>query len=110
MDLGTLFINELNRISTLNIKKGFGWMIIYFGKNMLGGYKVLDYNILILFLILSPNGYVKALNDGFLRFEFGKTWAETEINGQKDLTRVIPYLSDAYNYIEKRNKLKAKKK
>ena len=49
-----------------------------------------------LFLILSPEGFEKSLPENFEKFEFGKTWAQTEITGEDDLPRIFEFIQDSF--------------
>lgn len=109
MELKDSLIAKLDSLGLIRFSNSFGWICIYTGKNMFGGYKAVDSNILILFLILSPEGFKNSQNEGFLKFEFGQTWAETEINNQEDLPRIAPYLKDAFEYSQIRKEMKLKK-
>ena len=96
--LKDLLIENLENLGLIRFSNSFGWICIYTGKNMFGGYKVIDDNILLLFLILSEEGFENSLAEGFIKFDFGKTWAETEISGEDDLERILFYLRDAFEY------------
>lgn len=110
MELNDLLMQHLESLGPIRFSNSFGWICIYTGKNMLGGYKIVDNNILLLFLILSENGFKEALNYNFEKFDFGKTWVQTEINGEDDLQRIIPYLTDAFDFSKERKKIKELKK
>lgn len=102
-----LYLGTLGSIRTSN---SFGWICIYTGKNLFAGYQVVDNDILILWLILSPSGFEKALQNGFQKFDFGKTWAETEIAGEDDLTRILPFVESSFHFTEERRNAKKIKK
>ncbi|MCL5113621.1 MAG: hypothetical protein M1372_00425 [Patescibacteria group bacterium] len=61
-----------------------------------------------MFLILSPGGFEKSLLENFEKFEFGKTWAQTEITGEDDLPRIFEFIQDSFDYVQKRRELKDK--
>ncbi|KKR31891.1 MAG: hypothetical protein UT63_C0058G0017 [Candidatus Gottesmanbacteria bacterium GW2011_GWC2_39_8] len=42
------------------------------------------------------------MGEGFVKFEFGRTWVETEIGGEDDLPRTALYVYDAYEFARKR--------
>jgi hypothetical protein len=106
MELKDILIEQLESLGPVRFSNSFGWICIYTGKNMFGGYKEIDNNILLLFLILSPDGFKNALDESFEKFEFGKTWAQTEISGEDDLPRVYPFIQDGFDYAYKRRDLK----
>ena len=106
MELKDLLIQELESLGPVRFSNSFGWICIYTGKNMFGGIKAIDNNILLLFLILSPEGFKKSLKENFEKFEFGKTWAQTEISGEDDLPRVFEFIKDGFDYAQKRRALK----
>lgn len=106
MELKDLLIEQIESLGPVRFSNSFGWICIYTGKNLFGGYKVLDDNILLLFLILSPAGFYKALDEGFEKFDFGKTWAQTEINVEDDLLRVFPFIREGFDYTKERQKIK----
>jgi hypothetical protein len=108
MELKDLLIEQLDHLGPVRFSNSFGWICIYTGRNMFGGYKAIDSNILLLFLILSPKGFEKSLEENFEKFEFGKTWAQTEISGEDDLPRVFQFIQDAFYYTQKRRELKKK--
>lgn len=110
MDLKDLLISQVESLGPIRFSNSFGWICIYTGKNLFGGIKVADDNILLLFLILSPAGFESSLNDAFEKFEFGKTWAQTEITGEEDLPRVFGYVKDAFDYSKEREKIKGLKR
>lgn len=83
------------------------------GKNMLGGYyKIVDNGILIMWLIVSPHKFKEALQSGFEKFDFGKTWVQTEVIGEEDIGRIWPFILDAFNFtkIRRSKNLKLLKK
>ncbi len=110
MQLKDYLISNMEDLGPIRFSNSFGWICFYTGKNMFGGYKVIDDNILLLFLVLSPDGFNNSLEENFLKFEFGKTWAETEINGEEDLPRLLPFLKDAFEYSKVRRDKKLKLK
>jgi hypothetical protein len=110
MELKELLIHELENLGPVRFSNSFGWICIYTGKNMFGGYKVIDDNILLLFLILSPEGFKKSLGENFTKFDFGKTWAETEISGEDDLGRISKFIIDAFEFTKVRRDKKLKLK
>ena len=82
--------------------KSFGWMCFHTEKRkFFGGYKVIDNNILDLLLRLSPEDFPKALEQGFVKFDFGKTWVETEVTSEEELNRFFPFIQSAYNFVKK---------
>ena len=106
MELKDLLVGQIESLGPIRFSNSFGWICIYTGKNLFGGYKVLDENILLLFLILSPDGFEKSLDEGFQKFDFGKTWAETEITGEEDIPRISLFITDAFDFSKKRRKIK----
>lgn len=110
MELKDLLVGQIESLGPIRFSNSFGWICIYTGKNLFGGYKILDENILLLFLILSSNGFEQALDEGFQKFDFGKTWAETEITGEDDILRISPFITDAFDYSKERKKIKDLKK
>ena len=109
MELKELLIEQIESLGPIRFSNSFGWICFYTGKNLFGGYKVLDENILLLFLILSPKGFSKALDNEFQKFDFGKTWAETEITQENDILRIFEFLTDAFDYSKERRKIKSLK-
>ena len=109
MQLKDLLIERIESLGPIRFSNSFGWICFYTGKNLFGGYKILDENIILLFLILSPHGFKKALGEGFLKFDFGKTWAETEITQENDILRIFEFLTDAFDYSKERRKIKSLK-
>ncbi len=106
MDLKDLLVSQVESLGSTRFSNSFGWICIYTGKNLFGGIKVVDNNILLLFLILSPNGFEMSLNDGFEKFDFGKTWAQAEITEEEDLPKIFGYVKDAFDYSKEREKVK----
>ncbi|MBI4097944.1 MAG: hypothetical protein HY426_02790 [Candidatus Levybacteria bacterium] len=106
MELKEQLIEQIESLGPVRFSNSFGWICIYSGKNLFGGYKVLDDNIFLLFLILSPKGFQQSLNEGFQKFDFGKTWAETEISLEDDIPRVSPFIQDAFDYSKERKAIK----
>jgi hypothetical protein len=105
MELKDLLIEQLDSLGPLGsvrFSNSFGWICIYTGRNLFGGYKVIDNNILLLFLILSPKGYEESFEENFVKFDFGKTWAQIEIYGEDDLVRVLPFIKDAFEFSKER--------
>ena len=102
MELKDLLIEQLESLGPVRFTNSFGWICIYTGRNLFGGYKVIDNNILLLFLILSPEGFDKSLSENFIKFDFGKTWAQTEIYGEDDLVRTFPFIQDAFDFSKER--------
>lgn len=109
MELKELLIERIEGLGPIRFSNSFGWICFYTGKNLFGGYKVLDENILLLFLILSPTGFEKSLEEGFVKFDFGKTWAETEITQEDDILRVFEFLTDAFDFSKERKRIKSLK-
>lgn len=107
MELKDLLVGRIESLGPIRFSNSFGWICIYTGKNLFGGYKILDENILLLFLILSPAGFKQALDEGFQKFDFGKTWAETEITSEDDLNRINEFLTDAFDFSKERRKIKS---
>ena len=101
-----LLIEQIESLGQIRFSNSFGWICIYTGKNLFGGYKILDDNILLLFLILSPKGFEQALEEGFQKFDFGKTWAETEITSEDDLSRIFSFIQDAFDFSKERKAIK----
>lgn len=93
-----MLVEQIESLGPIRFSNSFGWICIYTGRNLFGGYKVIDDNILLLFLILSPIGFEKSLTENFEKFDFGKTWAQAEITGEDDLPRVFPFIQEAFDY------------
>jgi len=110
MELKDLLIEQIESLGPVRFSNSFGWICIYTGKNLFGGYKVIDNNILLIFLILSPEGFENSLREGFEKFDFGKTWAQAEISGEDDLPRVFPFLQDGFDYAKIRRTKNLKEK
>lgn len=110
MNLEEKLIIYLANLGSIRRSNSFGWICIYTGKNLFAGYKVVDNDILLLWLILSPSGFEKALETDFQKFNFGKTWAETEVVGEDDLIRILPFVKDAFHFIEERRAVKKLKR
>lgn len=108
MELKDYLIEQLDSLGPIRFSNSFGWICFYTGRNLFGGYKVIDNNILLLFLILSPEGFEKSLEENFEKFEFGKTWAQTEITGEDNLPRVFQFIQDGFDYSKERRELKKK--
>lgn len=106
MELEELLIEQLEALGQIRFSNSFGWICTYTGSNLFAGYKIVDNNILLLWLILSPEGYKTSLDEGFVKFGFGKTWAETEIDGADDLPRIIPFIKEAFDYSKVRREIK----
>jgi hypothetical protein len=106
MELKDYLIQQLESLGPIRFSNSFGWICFYTGRNLFGGYKVIDNNILLLFLILSPKGFKKSLEENFEKFEFGKTWVQTEISGKDDLPRVFGFIQDGFEYSKERRNLK----
>lgn len=106
MELKDLLVSEFEALGQIRFSNSFGWICVYTGNNLFAGYKVVDNNILLLWLILSPDGFKESLENGFLKFDFGKTWAETEIDGTDDLPRIIPFIKEAYEFSKVRKRIK----
>ncbi len=104
MNLEETLIDHLNSLALIRFSHSFGWKCIYVDKRMIGGYKVVDDNIMLIFLILSPDKFKDSIEKEFTKFEFGQTWVETEINGEDDLPRIEPFIMDALNYSKTRSK------
>ena len=110
MNLEEILKNQIEQLGQIRYTRSFGWICVYTGKNLFAGYKNVDNNILVMWLILSPDKFMQSLNDGFQKFNFGKTWAETEIIGEEDLPRITPYIEDAFKHSKTRSeKVKFKK-
>jgi len=110
MDLKDLLVSQIESLGLIRFSNSFGWICIYRKNNLFGGIKVVDDNILLLFLILSPSGFETSLNDSFEKFDFGKTWAQTEITGEEDLPRIFGYIKDAFDYSKERERVKELKR
>ncbi|MBI3984541.1 MAG: hypothetical protein HY344_01170 [Candidatus Levybacteria bacterium] len=106
MDLKDLLISQIEELGSIRFSNSFGWICIYRENNLFGGIKEIDNNILLLFLILSPTGFNNSLDDGFEKFDFGKTWSQTEITQENDIERVFAYVRNAYEFAKERRKLK----
>lgn len=98
MELKDILIKQLEDLGPIRFSNSFGWICIYTGHNLFAGYKEIDNNILLLWIILSPEKFEESLTNGFEKFDFGKTWAQAEITGEDDLPRILPYLSDGFEY------------
>ena len=109
MELIETFLLRTQQFGQLRYSYSFGWICMMKGKRMFGGYKNVDKDILLLWLIVSPQIVEDALESGFQKFDFGKTWVETEITGEEDLDRVWPFINNAVNYSEERSLGKKKK-
>ena len=109
MNLEDMLLEKINRLGTVKYMHSFGWICINRGKNLFGGYKIIDNNILLLFLILSPDKFKDSLDHNFEQFNFGKTWVQSELLDQQDLNRVEPFILNAYNFAKVRNEKKQKK-
>lgn len=106
-----IFIGRIESLGPIRFSKSFGWICIHTGKNMFGGYKIIDNGILIMWLIVSPRKFKEALQSRFEKFDFGKTWVQTEVVGEQDLDRVWPFILDAFNFTKiRRSKSKFLKK
>lgn len=106
MELENLLIEQIQNLGPIRFSNSFGWICVYTGKNLFAGYKVVDNNIIVLWAILSPRGFEKSLGEGFEKFDFGKTWAQTEVNGQDDLDRVFPFIQEGFEYSKQREQIK----
>lgn len=110
MDLASYLIQSCAKMGPIRWTRMFGWTCAIIGRNFFGGYQALDDNVVILFLVLSPKGYEKAIASGqFEKFEFGQTWAEVELNREEEIDQIWPFIEDAFNY-SKIRKQKSKKK
>ena len=109
MDLEDLLIEQIARLGLIRFSKSFGWICIFIEHNLFAGYKVIDNNILLLWVILSPEAFKKALEEDFEKFDFGKTWAIREITSEEDLPRIFPFIRNAFEYSKTRIKLKSLK-
>ena len=108
MELEERLVLKLEKLGPIYRKKMFGWICILSGRNFFGGYKILDDNILIMFLVMSPTGFTKAVaTDDFQPFEFGKTWVETELSQPEDINVIWPFIKDAFSYTQKRKDKKS---
>ena len=101
MDLEEILKNQFESLGPIRYTKSFGWLCVYTGKNLFAGYKNVDNDIIVMWLILSPEGFEDALNNGLQKFDFGKTWVETEIIGEEDIPRIMPYIGDTFEYTKK---------
>jgi hypothetical protein len=106
MNLEDLLIEQIERLDFIRYSNSFGWICVYTGHNLFAGYKVIDNNILLLWVILSPESFRNALEENFEKFDFGKTWALKEITDEDDLPCVFPFIKDAFEYSKTRRKLK----
>ncbi|OGH11339.1 MAG: hypothetical protein A3B38_00740 [Candidatus Levybacteria bacterium RIFCSPLOWO2_01_FULL_36_13] len=106
MELKDLLVEQIETLGQIRFSNSFGWICVYTGKNLFAGYKVVDNNILLLWLILSPDEFKNSLDEGFIKFDFGKTWAEIEITGEDDIQRIIPFLKNAFDYSKEREQIK----
>jgi hypothetical protein len=106
MDLEELLIEQIERLGLIRFLNSFGWICVYRVHNLFAGYKVIDNNILLLWIILSPESFKKALEEDFVKFDFGKTWAQIEITDKEDLLGIFPFIQDAFEYSKNRSKLK----
>ncbi len=102
MNLEESLIARVESLGPIWWHKSFGWMCFHTHKRkFFGGYKVIDNNILDLLLRLSPEDFEKALEQGFEKFDFGKTWVEIELTSEEELDRVFPLIKSAYNFVKK---------
>jgi hypothetical protein len=104
MHLENMLKQYVESLGPVRYSKSFGWFCIFTGRNLFAGYRIVDDDILILWLILSPSGFGEAMDNGFQKFVYGKTWAETEMIGEEDIRRVIPFLADALEFSRTRIK------
>ncbi len=106
MNLEEMLLDYTNRIGQVRFSNSFGWICMYTGKNLFGGYKAVDNEIVVIWLILSPDCFEMSLETGFEKFDFGKTWAQTEVIGIDDFPRIEPFILDAFNFTKERGKHK----
>ncbi len=106
MDLKDLLVSQIESLGLIRFSNSFGWICIYRENNLFGGLKAVDNNILLLFLILSPTGFKDSLDEGFEKFDFGKTWSQTEITQEEELGKVFEFIKDAFEYSKQREKVK----
>lgn len=102
MKLDEILVREFENLGSIRFSNSFGWICVYIGKNLFAGYKVIDDNIIILWLILSTDSFKESLVNGFEKFDFGKTWAETEIGDEEDINRIIPFITNAFSFTKER--------
>ena len=92
-------------LGSIRWTKSFGWICAHVNHNkFFGGYKVIDENYLKLLLRLSPEGFKKAIDTVyFQKFEFGKTWVETEVTSEEELEQVWPTIVAAFEFVKRLN-------
>lgn len=107
MTLAQIFLRRIEGVGPVIWRKAFGWICAHRNRNLFGGYKFLDDNVIILFLILSTDGFERAMKTGhFEKFDFGKTWVETEITSEKILEEILPFVKNAFDYAAERGTTK----
>ncbi len=104
MPLEEILVQKLESLGPIIWQRAFGWISAHTSdKKFFAGYKIIDENYLHLLLLLSPESFQEAMkSDYFEKFEFGKTWAETEITSEEELDRVWLQVVSAYNFAKLR--------
>jgi hypothetical protein len=103
MGLEENLLLKLKSLGLTHVTKMFGWKCLMIHRHFFGGYKVLDESVIVLFLILSPEGYEEALQSGdFGKFQFGNRWVETEINSVEDTAKIWVFIENAFKYTDVR--------
>lgn len=108
MDLEQQFVALIENIGPMRWKRMFGLQAILIDGKLMGGYRLIDENIIYLLLILSKPGFEKAIDSGyFTKFDFGKTWVEGEIESEEELELIRQTIKHAHAYtITKKAKTK----
>lgn len=99
MSLEELFLAKLGDLAAISYKRMFGWEAILAGGKLVGGYKMLDENIMNLMLILPQDQYQDAIEQGiFSKYSFGRTWVEAEIGSGDELEGVWGSVLQAHRF------------
>ena|SRR3989344_7657358 len=105
MDLEQALINKIESLGNLAWKRMFGLQAVLIDGKLMGGYKKIDESVLYIMLILSQEGFEKAISAGyFSKFEFGKTWVEGEITSEEDLQLLSKTIEDSYTFVKSKPK------
>lgn len=104
MSLREIFIQRVESLGPIIWKRAFGWIIaVTSSRKFFLGYKVIDDNDINMILLLSSEGFKKAMEESlFEKFEFGKTWVEGEITSEEELDRIWEFILDAYDFAKER--------
>lgn len=103
MSLEEFLRQKIDSLGLVRWKKSFGWISATTvpESKFFGGYQVIDENDLKLLLRLSPEDFKEAIGTGYFeKFEFGKTWVETEITGEEEFEQSWPFIEKAYNFVK----------